>query len=169
MYGSMKLVTRKATQMGHVLPQRMPTGEVLSVAGGDSDEFGALTEVVTRAVGAFIAYLVIAGIVLCTSLELGLVVLLTAPLLVILAMPLLRPLERRQEVERTRTSDLTSMATDIVAGLRILRGIGGERTFARNYAEQSQLTRRGRGVGRASGRPPSRPPACCSPGCSWSR
>ena len=30
MYGSMKLVTRKATQMGHVLPQRTPTGEVLS-------------------------------------------------------------------------------------------------------------------------------------------
>ena len=33
MYGSMKLVTRKATQMGHVLPQRSPTGEVLSVVG----------------------------------------------------------------------------------------------------------------------------------------
>ena len=26
MYGSMKLVTRKTTQMGHVLPQRVPTG-----------------------------------------------------------------------------------------------------------------------------------------------
>ncbi len=141
MYGSMKLVTRKTTQMGHVLPQRVPTGEVLSVAGGDSDQMGALTEVLTRAVGALLAYLVIAGIVLRTSLELGLVVLLTAPLLVILAMPLLKPLERRQERERTRVSDLTSLATDIVAGLRILRGIGGEQTFAGNYAEQSQLTR----------------------------
>jgi ABC-type multidrug transport system fused ATPase/permease subunit len=141
MYGSMKLVTRKTTQMGHVLPQRVPTGEVLSVAGGDSDQMGALTEVLTRAVGALLAYLVIAGIVLRTSLELGLVVLLTAPLLVILAMPLLKPLERRQERERTRLSDLTSLATDIVAGLRILRGIGGEQTFAGNYAEQSQLTR----------------------------
>lgn len=30
------------------------------------------------------------------------------------------------------------MATDIVAGLRILRGIGGERTFGDNYATQSQ-------------------------------
>ncbi len=141
MYGSMKLVTRKTTQMGHVLPQRVPTGEVLSVAGGDSDQMGALTEVLTRAVGALLAYLVIATIVLRTSLELGLVVLLTAPLLVILALPLLRPLERRQELERTRLSDLTSLATDIVAGLRILRGIGGEKTFAGNYAEQSQLTR----------------------------
>ena len=40
MYGSMKLITRKTTQMGHVLPQRVPTGEVLSVSAGDSDQFG---------------------------------------------------------------------------------------------------------------------------------
>ena len=33
------------------------------------------------------------------------------------------------------------MATDIVAGLRILRGIGGESTFGRNYGHQSQVTR----------------------------
>jgi ABC-type multidrug transport system fused ATPase/permease subunit len=141
MYGSMKLVTRKATQMGHVLPQRTPTGEVLSVSASDSDEFGALTEIVSRFVGALIAYLVIAGLVLWTSVKLGIVVLLTAPLIVLFAMPLLRPLQRREEIDRSRTSDLTSMATDIVGGLRILRGIGGERTFARNYTEQSQHTR----------------------------
>ena len=141
MYGTMKLVTRKVTQMGHVLPQRTPTGEVLSVSAGDSDEFGALTEVVSRFAGALIAYLVIAGLVLSTSVKLGIVVLVTAPLIVLFAMPLLRPLQRREEIERTRTSELTSMATDIVAGLRILRGIGGEQTFSRNYAEQSQRTR----------------------------
>ena len=147
MYGSMKLVTRKATQMGHVLPQRTPTGEVLSVSAGDSDEFGALTEVVSRFVGALIAYLVIAGLVLSTSLKLGIVVLVTAPLIVLFAMPLLRPLQRREEIERNRTSDLTSMATDIVGGLRILRGIGGEQTFARNYTEQSQVHPAGRRLG----------------------
>jgi ABC-type multidrug transport system fused ATPase/permease subunit len=141
MYGTMKLVTRKVTQMGHVLPQRTPTGEVLSVSAGDSDEFGSLTEILSRFAGALIAYLVIAGLVLSTSIKMGIVVLLTAPLIVLFAMPLLRPLQRREEIERNRTSDLTSMATDIVAGLRILRGIGGEQTFARNYADQSQRTR----------------------------
>ena len=141
MYGTMKLVTRKVTQMGHVLPQRTPTGEVLSVSAGDSDEFGGLTEIVSRFAGALIAYLVIAGLVLSTSVKLGIVVLVTAPLIVLFAMPLLRPLQRREEIERTKTSELTSMATDIVAGLRILRGIGGEETFSHNYAEQSQRTR----------------------------
>jgi ABC-type multidrug transport system fused ATPase/permease subunit len=108
MYGSMKLVTRKVTQMGHVLPQRTPTGEVLSVSAGDSDEFGSLTEIVSRFAGALIAYLVIAGLVLSTSVKLGIVVLVTAPLVVLFAMPLLRPLQRREEIERSRTSDLTS-------------------------------------------------------------
>jgi ABC-type multidrug transport system fused ATPase/permease subunit len=73
--------------------------------------------------------------------ELGVLLLITAPVLVGAAYPLLRPLHRRQQLERSRNSDLTSLATDIVAGLRILRGIGGERTFGSNYAAQSQLAR----------------------------
>ena len=83
----------------------------------------------------------VAAIVMATSPRLGLTVLLAAPVLVGVALPFLRPLHRRQELERTRNSELTSMATDIVAGLRILRGIGGERTFGRNYATQSQSSR----------------------------
>jgi ABC-type bacteriocin/lantibiotic exporter with double-glycine peptidase domain len=141
LYGTMKMVTRKVVQMGHVLPRRTPTGEVLSVASSDSDEFGALTEIIARAASQVVAYLVVAFIVLSISPELGILILLAAPVLVGAAMPLLKPLHRRQQVERSRNSDLTSMATDIVAGLRILRGIGGERTFGRNYDTQSQLAR----------------------------
>jgi ABC-type multidrug transport system fused ATPase/permease subunit len=141
LYGTVSMVTRKAVQLGHVLPRRTPTGEVLSVASSDSDEFGGLTEIVARALSQLVAYLTVATIVLLTSPTLGLMVLAAAPVLVGVALPLLRPLHRRQQAERTRNSTLTSMATDIVAGLRILRGIGGEGTFGRNYARQSQLTR----------------------------
>ncbi|SDV02638.1 ABC-type multidrug transport system, ATPase and permease component [Microlunatus sagamiharensis] len=141
MYGPMKLVTRKSTQLGSVLSRRSPTGEVLSVSASDSDEFGGLSQIVSEAVGAFIATLVIAGLVLTTSVPLGLLVLVAAPMIVLLVVPLFRPLQRREETERTRSSELTGLATDIVAGLRILRGIGGERTFGRNYAAQSDRTR----------------------------
>jgi ABC-type bacteriocin/lantibiotic exporter with double-glycine peptidase domain len=141
LYGTMKMVTRKVVQMGHVLPRRTPTGEVLSVASSDSDEFGALTEIIARAASQVVAYLVVAFIVLSISPDLGILILLAAPVLVAAAMPLLKPLHRRQQIERSRNSDLTSMATDIVAGLRILRGVGGERTFGRNYDTQSQLAR----------------------------
>jgi ABC-type multidrug transport system fused ATPase/permease subunit len=141
LYGTTMAVTRKAAQMGHVLPRRSPTGEVLSVASSDSDEFGALTEVIARAGSQLVSFLAVAAIVMATSPRLGIVVLVAAPVLVGVALPFLRPLHRRQELERSRNSELTSMATDIVAGLRILRGIGGERTFGRNYAQQSQRSR----------------------------
>jgi ABC-type multidrug transport system fused ATPase/permease subunit len=141
LYGTTQMVTRKIAQMGHVLPRRSPTGEVLSVASSDSDEFGALTEVLARAVAQFVSYLAVAAIVLSMSWQLGVLVLVAAPVLLGAALPLLRPLHRRQQVERTRNAELTSMATDIVAGLRILRGIGGEETFGRNYAAQSQHAR----------------------------
>ncbi len=141
LYGALEMVTRKVAQMGHVLPRRSPTGEVLSVASSDSDEFGALSEILARTVGQLASYLTVAFIVLTMSWQLGLLTLVAAPVLVGAALPLLRPLHRRQQLERARTADLTSMATDIVAGLRILRGIGGEQTFGTNYARQSQSAR----------------------------
>ncbi len=141
LYGTTQMVARKSVQLGHVLARRTPTGEALSVASSDSDEFGALTEITARAASQLVAFLIVAAIVTGMSLPLGLMVLAAAPVLLGVALPLLRPMHRRQEVERSRSSDLTSMATDIVAGLRILRGIGGERTFGRNYDAQSQRTR----------------------------
>ena len=141
LYGTTMAVTRKAAQMGHVLPRRSPTGEILSVASSDSDEFGAMTEIIARAGSQLISFFAVAAIVMAISPRLGIVVLVAAPLLVGVALPFLRPLHRSQELERSRNSELTSMATDIVAGLRVLRGIGGERTFGRNYAQQSQRSR----------------------------
>ena len=140
-YGQTGLVTNKTTRLGHVLTRRAPTGEVLSVNGSDGEQFGHFVEIVSRLVGNVIAYVVVAVIVLQISVPLGLVVLLVAPLLVIVSSVLLRPLSAAQTRERSRDSELTSMATDIVAGLRILRGIGGEETFGGNYAGQSQRVR----------------------------
>lgn len=142
LYGTQKLVTRKSVQLGHVLNRRLPTGEVLSISSSDSNTFGATFEVVARALGALGAFAVVAALMMSTSGLLGLVVLITAPLLVAAATPVLRPLNAAQTAERTQNGELTSMAADIVAGLRILRGIGGEKTFGDNYAAQSQRVRR---------------------------
>ena len=142
LYGTQKLVTHKAVQLGHVLSRRLPTGEVLSISSSDSNTFGQTIEVVSRGAGSLAAFAVVCGLMFTTSPPLGWVVLIAAPLLVGAASPVLRPLNAAQTAERTQTGELTSMATDIVAGLRILRGIGGERTFGNNYATQSQRVRR---------------------------
>ncbi len=142
MYRVTGLVARKVTQMGHVQTRRVPTGEMLSVASSDADTFGAVAEVIGRAIASIFAFLGVAFLVLTQSVQLGLVVLIASPFLVMSATPLLRPLYAAQSRERERSSELTGMATDIVAGLRILRGIGGEQTFGDNYANQSQKVRR---------------------------
>ncbi len=142
LYGTQKLVTRKAVQLGHVLSRRLPTGEVLSISSSDSNTFGQTIEVVSRGIGSLAAFALVCALMFSTSPPLGWVVLVAAPLLVGAASPVLRPLNAAQTAERTQTGQLTSMATDIVSGLRILRGIGGERTFGSNYAAQSQRVRR---------------------------
>ena len=142
LYGTQKLVVRKAGQLGHVLTRRLPTGEVLSISSSDSDTFGAVFEVFSRAIAALFAFFLVCALMFNTSPTLGLVVLIAAPLLVGATAPVLRPLNAAQTAERTQNGELTSMATDIVSGLRILRGIGGEATFGANYAGQSQRVRR---------------------------
>ena len=141
MYGTMKLVTRKVTQMGHVLPQRTPTGEVLSVSAGDSDEFGALTEIVSRFAGALIAYLVIAGLVLSTSLKLGIVVLVTAPLIVSVRDAAAPPAAAARGDRANQ-----DLGTDVDGYRHRCRAADPARHWWRgdlshNYAEQSQRTR----------------------------
>jgi ABC-type multidrug transport system fused ATPase/permease subunit len=77
-----------------------------------------------------------------TSWRLGLVVLVGVPLILWALALLLRPLHGRQQRLRDRQGELTSRAVDIVSGLRVLRGIGGEDLFARRYREESQRARR---------------------------
>ncbi len=91
---------------------------MLAVAESDASQFGQFLEVANRVFGHIIAYLVVAVIVLNTNVLLGIIVLAVAPLLAFVSGPLLRPLQRAQTAERSRNSELTSMATDIVAGLR---------------------------------------------------
>jgi ABC-type bacteriocin/lantibiotic exporter with double-glycine peptidase domain len=44
-------------------------------------------------------------------------------------------------LRREMAGELNTRATDVVAGLRILRGIGGERVFGSHYREESQRVR----------------------------
>lgn len=140
-YGIQRRVSRQAVHLGHVLNRRVPTGEVLSVSSSDSDQFGATIDAFGHVIAAAISFLLASVLMLTTSPSLGAVVLIAVPLLMTASTPVLRPLTRAQSAERTESSTLTSLASDIATGLRILRGVGGERTFAGNYERQSQKVR----------------------------
>ena len=114
-----------------------------------------------------VAIITVAVILLHASLPLGLVVVLGVPVLMAIVGILIRPLHHRQQAYRRPPGRLTTRAADIVTGLRVLRGIGGEATFAARYRAESQEVRGGRGPGGpgrvAAGR---RCRSCCR-ACSW--
>ncbi len=140
-YRTVQLVARQATHLGATLPKRVATGEVVAIGTNDLAHLGNAMDVTARAAGAVVSFLVVAVILLDTSVTLGLVVLIGVPVLLLLIGPLLRPLQRRNMAQREMMGQLSNLATDIVSGLRILRGIGGERVFHDRYVRDSQKVR----------------------------
>lgn len=136
-----QLLGGRAAHVGAALPRRLPTGEVLSIGSSDLAHFGNVMDVVGRLAGALVSFAVVAVILLDVSEPVGLVVLIGMPLLTLAIAPLLHPLQTRTMAQREQTGRLNSQATDIVAGLRVLRGIGGEDVFHDRYARESQRVR----------------------------
>ena len=167
LYGTTKMVTRKAAQMGHVLPRRSPTGEILSVASSDSDEFGAMTEIIARAGSQLVSFLAVAAIVMATSPRLGVTVLLAAP----------GPGRRRAAVPAPAPPPPGARAHPQLRadldGHRHRRRAPDPARHRRRADLRPQLrqpSRRARAPPAsrpASGRPSSRRWACCSPASSW--
>ncbi|HEX2142920.1 MAG TPA: ABC transporter ATP-binding protein [Glycomyces sp.] len=82
---------------------------------------------------------------------LGVVIIAGSLLTALVTGPLLTRLQRRQSDYREMIGDLTAHAADIVGGLRVLRGVGGDLLFAARYRERSSaLQRKGYRVANSS-------------------
>ncbi|QUH05473.1 ABC transporter ATP-binding protein [Saccharopolyspora erythraea] len=146
---SQRLALAHVARLGGTLTRKVRAGEVVAIGSSDIYRIAALFEVVGRAAGSLVSFAIAAGVVLALSPLMGAVVLVGVPLATIGIGPLLSPLHRREEVQRERVADLNALATDIVSGLRILRGVGGESRFHARFVDSSQ---RVRAAGVASGR-----------------
>ena len=144
-----RLVGRQISATGKDLSRQVSTGEVATIIASDAEYLGNLIEYLPALLGAAASFIVVAVLMLRTSVSLGLVVILGMPLVAAIVTLVIRPLQKRQAVQREAQSAVTTITTDTVAGLRILRGIGGEDVFARRYRDASQELRR-RGVEVAS-------------------
>ncbi len=140
-FRTLQITTRQAARLGGTLPKRMATGEVVSIGLADISHIGGAMDITGRASGSVIAIILVGVILLATSLPLGLIVLIGVPLMAAVVGPLLRPLHRHQQRQRDLQGALTTRSGDIVSGLRVLRGIGGEQVFADRYREESQAVR----------------------------
>jgi ABC-type multidrug transport system fused ATPase/permease subunit len=137
-----QLVGDKATRAGQAITRRLPTGEVVTAVANDALRVGDMFSMAGRFVGAVLAYVAVAVVVLNQHLGLGLVLTLGIPVVAGVLGLLVKPLTTLQHAHREATGRLTALGADTVSGLRILRGIGGEDVFAGRYARQSQAVRR---------------------------
>ncbi|MEO7059422.1 MAG: ABC transporter ATP-binding protein [Lapillicoccus sp.] len=140
-FRSVQLIGWHSAETGEALPRHSPTGDVVAVVASDAMRIGGLYDVLARFVGAIVSFGVVAVILLQASLPLGLVVLIGVPVLLGLLTFLVRPLQLRQAEQREESGRLIGLGADTVAGLRVLRGIGGETTYLARYARQSQEVR----------------------------
>jgi ABC-type multidrug transport system fused ATPase/permease subunit len=136
-----QVVLRHAVRLGGSLPARVPAGEAANVSATDAPNVGRCFDITARGSGALVSFVMVAALLLTTSLELGLLVLVGMPLLVLGLGPLLRPLHDRQAAQRAALSEASNLAADTVSGLRVLRGIGGEAELLARYRAASQRVR----------------------------
>lgn len=134
-------VSGQTVRLGADLRARTSTGEVVSVGTTDTLSIARALDITARGAGAVVAFLLVAVLLLSASVALGLVVLVGVPLFSLVIGPALRPLHRRQAHQRTALGRLTTLGTDTVVGLRVLRGVGGEAAFVDRYRRESQRVR----------------------------
>jgi len=136
-----QLLSRKAAELGSMLTRRIAAGEVVAVNSGDVEKIGWFVEILGRFLAAFLTCLAIVVGLLFYEPQLGLAVALAVPVLAFAVVPLLGPAERRVTAQRQKSGRATELAADTVAGLRVLRGIGGEDLFLDRYRAASQEVR----------------------------
>ncbi|WP_328540036.1 ABC transporter ATP-binding protein [Streptomyces sp. NBC_00344] len=136
-----QLLARKTAELGSALTRQVAAGEVVAVSTGDVEKIGWFVEAVSRFTAAATALLIICtGLVLYLP-SLGMVVALAMPVLALSVLPLLSRATARADIQREKAGRATELASDTVAGLRVLRGIGGEELFLGRYRRASQEVR----------------------------
>ncbi|MEU4603807.1 ABC transporter ATP-binding protein [Kribbella sp. NPDC023972] len=118
------------------------SGELLSIATSDAEKAALVMRAVSIGVAASTALVVSSVSLLLIDVPLGLGVLVGVPLLVLGIQALSPLLTRRTSSQQEAVAQTTALATDLVGGLRTLRGIGAQHNAAARYRRSSQATLR---------------------------
>ncbi|WP_405954229.1 ABC transporter transmembrane domain-containing protein [Streptomyces phaeochromogenes] len=136
-----QLLARRTTLLGSALTRRVAAGEIVAVSTGDVEKIGWFVEAVSRFTAAAVTIVVVCVALVVYQPALGVVVAVGVPVLALAVLPLLPRATRRADFQREKAGHATELASDTVAGLRVLRGIGGEELFLDRYRRASQEVR----------------------------
>ncbi|MEU6237411.1 ABC transporter ATP-binding protein [Kitasatospora sp. NPDC047058] len=137
-YRTVQAITRHVNRLGTTLPRQVSAGELTHLQAGDISRIAQTLTITGPGVGAVVAYLATAVLLVRISAVLAAVILLGVPLLAVTIGPLLEKLHGAEGRYREEQGALTALAGDMVAGLGVLNGIGGKPMFARRYRQRSQ-------------------------------
>ncbi|MFE6759467.1 ABC transporter transmembrane domain-containing protein [Streptomyces sp. NPDC057684] len=136
-----QLLARKTAALGAALTRRVAAGEIVAVSTGDVEKIGWFVEALSRFAAAALTVVVVCVGLVFYQPALGIVVAVGMPVLALSVLPLLPRATRRADQQREKAGHATELASDTVAGLRVLRGIGGEELFLDRYRRASQEVR----------------------------
>ena len=108
-------------------------GGLLSIASTDSNKAAEIVVMTVFPVAEVASIVYVAVVVLSIHWQLGLGVLLGAPLVVALSVRAARPLRDRSRDRQQALAEAAAVAADAVQGLRIIKGLGVVRTMRQRY------------------------------------
>lgn len=120
---------------------RLLPGEILSLATSDTELIGGGMRMLTHLLACVASISVAAWLLLRIDTGLGLVVLIGTPVVLGLIQLATPRISRHTADQQETIGRATGMATDLVRGLRPLKGIGAERTAAGRYRALSETAR----------------------------
>jgi putative ABC transport system ATP-binding protein len=113
-------------------------GELLSIATSDAKRVGTIAHVVAFGASVIAAITVAAVVLLRISVPLGLLIVLGLPPLLVAVHRMARPLVRRAGEQQERAAQVAALGTDLVSGLRVLRGVGAQEPATERYRRSSR-------------------------------
>ncbi|MEV8605192.1 ABC transporter transmembrane domain-containing protein [Streptomyces griseoviridis] len=117
---------------------RLLPGDLLSRAAGDAERVGAYARTLASTVAAVVVLLAAALLLVRISPPLGVLVVAGTAGLLAAQHRLSATLRRTSAAEQAHQAGAAALAEDLIRGLRVLKGIGAERTVAADYARVSQ-------------------------------
>ncbi|MFC3491522.1 ABC transporter transmembrane domain-containing protein [Glycomyces rhizosphaerae] len=127
--------------VGSRIKSRADAGELVAISAADAHALSSVSMMFGRLVSAQFAFILALSILATLSWWFVLAAGVGVPAMFMLLRPLFLRLETRGREFRTRIGEQTGIGTDAVAGLRVLRGIGGEAHFTARYKAASQASR----------------------------
>ncbi|MCD0446009.1 ABC transporter ATP-binding protein/permease [Glycomyces sp. A-F 0318] len=141
-YRTLQLVSRKVNRLGDELRRKVTTGQVVSVGATDINRIAWAVDSLSPTAGCLLGLVAVGILLFNTSVALGLTIFIGVFAVGVITGPVLSRLQNSQERYRERVGDITDRASDIVSGLRVLRGIGGEARFNASYRDDSEALRK---------------------------